>query len=126
MKQLQLHATYEAANDAQLTLLAANIDATIEFVHGSVTANTPEGYALLVEEERFDEAAELLSFTADETHESLLRCPTCGSDRLLEPDPGIWGVLLLGLPYFTHMIARWTSGAKYRCEDCRHEFRKKL
>jgi hypothetical protein len=91
MKYLDSYGTYEAANDCQITLLAASIDALVEFVPTSVAelqhaeARRP-GYALMVEDERFEEAAALLSVEVQPDYKCLYACPKCQSERVIQKD----------------------------------------
>lgn len=119
---LAAYPSYEEANERQLDLLAAGIDAKIEYV-----PNTGERYRLLVEEARVDEAWELIALEADLSAKSIAACPHCGSSavRELEISLGI-DVLLLMLPSCVEYIRSRVSGVRYRCEDCAQVYRKRL
>lgn len=125
MKKLRLYNTYEHANDAQITLLAADIDAKVEFEHGSSVEDKSGGYALLVDVEQHAQAEGLLAPCAVEGHESLLRCPACKSEHVVERDAPWWGVFLLGVPIVIYVADLKMFGRTFRCADCRCRFRKK-
>ncbi len=132
MRYLASYGTYEMANDQQITLLAAEIDALVEFVPPGFEElrhqeTRKPGYALMVEDEKFDEAVRMLSLQAEPDYKCLFSCPTCGSDNVKEIAPPLVGAMfLLFIPSVIAMTRRKTSGIPYRCLACGSRYRKTL
>jgi predicted RNA-binding Zn-ribbon protein involved in translation (DUF1610 family) len=130
MRLLTTYGSYDEANDRQLDLLAAGIDARVDFTpagHTSAMSPGSGAYSLFVEEMRFEEAAEIVSPGCDTGAESIAACPRCGSSavREIEMSPAI-DVPLLMLPSIVEFIRSRFSGTRYTCDSCRHTYRKSL
>ena len=125
MKSLGIYGTYEHANDAQITLLAAEIDAKVDYVQGSSDEGKLGGYGLFVDEDRFEEAKRLLTKEPVDGFRPSLRCPACEGENLEERKPPWYGVYLLGIPIVAYVIDLRLRGRKFRCRECGNEFRKK-
>jgi hypothetical protein len=135
MKCIATFPSYEEANERQLEILAADIDALVRYVPtgwNQAYFGTLPIYALLVPEEFSDQASELIQLSADEQHKCLYRCPKCDSndtkEKSLEEGFGLGPfsfALTLGSVAITRMIIVRAYGRKYRCESCGAEYRKK-
>lgn len=135
MKCIATYPLYEEAEERQLDMLAAEIDALVEYVPtgwDQVYFGTLPIYALLVPEEFADRALELIRLIPDENHKCLYRCPRCESDNIKEEslDQG-FGLepfsfaLTLGSVAIARMIVARVYGRKYRCRSCGTVYRKK-
>jgi hypothetical protein len=129
MQTVETYFTYEEANEHQITLLAAGIDALVEFVPAAevLTPGRRAGYALRVSAADADRARELVRPVADPGFASIARCPRCASDdvrdiELLQD----WDLFLLGVPSVFRTIRARVQGQPFRCLACGHRYRKKL
>lgn len=126
---------YDLANERQVDLLAAGIEALVWYVPTGmeqVYLGTLPVYALMVPAERADEAREIIRLLPDEDHVCLFRCPHCGSEHVapksLEDSilTGWWSmVLTLGISTLIGLLHLRIAGAKFRCLDCGAAYRKK-
>jgi hypothetical protein len=109
------------AEEYKTILLAFDIESSIEHL--------PDfGITLLVQEGKVDEAVAVLGelySLDDHIHESIMRCPACGSDDVKERELSVllWFFILPGL---FAMIQRKACGVPYRCRNCAHTYRLKL
>jgi predicted RNA-binding Zn-ribbon protein involved in translation (DUF1610 family) len=135
MKCLLICSCYEEANQRQLDLLAENIDAVVSYIPtgaDQVYMGRLPIYALMVEEDRLDDAINLFYLPPDENHICLFACPHCSSARVSETSidsgfgSGIFSALLtLGLVAMGKLIMLRRVGRKYTCHDCGREYRKR-
>src|SRR5688572_13646833 len=91
MKCIATYPSYQEANERQLDILAADIDARVEYVPNGVEQvylGANPIYALWVSRERAVEAFEIIRLLADENHLSIFRCPKCESNDVKERSLG--------------------------------------
>ena len=130
MKIIASYSNYEEANDHQITLLSAGIDALVEY-QPTGTANIVHGgsgvYVLQVDEARAAEAAELVSVPEDPDAKSIAACPKCGGSNIAESQiPPLLDLGLLMIPSVVRFLTCLLKGVPYVCTDCDHRYRKKL
>ncbi len=127
--------SYEEANERQLDLLAANLDARVEYVPtgaDQVFFGKNPVYALVVDDDQAARAQEIIKLVVDENHECLYRCPKCQSASVRECglDRGFLpGDLDLAVTFgLSGLIRFWVQkrkGRRYICNDCGTTYRKK-
>jgi predicted RNA-binding Zn-ribbon protein involved in translation (DUF1610 family) len=129
METVGSYLTYDDANEHQITLLAAGIDALIDYVPAAEVLSPQSSgiYALRVAPEEAARAKELIAPAIDPEFRSIAKCPRCGSNdvgaiELLQNSD----LLLLGLPSIVRMLRAGWHGHPYRCDDCGHRYRRKL
>lgn len=134
MKCIATYPAYELANDRQIDLIAAEIEATVWYVPtgmDQVYLGALPIYALLVPPEEFDQAIEIVRLVPDDNHRCLYGCPDCTSDRVNEMNPqdSFLGqcmmVSTLGMTAFISMLVIRAKGRVYLCRDCGSRYRKK-
>jgi len=134
VKCIATYPTYEEANERQLDLLAADLDAKIQYVPtgaDQVYFGRNPVYALVVEDEEVGPAKEIIRLVAEETHDCLYRCPKCQSANVRECPisrgflPGnLDFALTFGLTGIIRLFIEKKKGRKYICNDCGMEYRK--
>lgn len=124
-----IYVTYEEANERQLDLLAAGIDASVEYGttddygFGSGAA----AYCLIVPYEEASRAVECLAPRIDATIESIAACPRCNSSDVKELQVSLLlDVCFLMIPGMIELIRSRASGVRYGCFQCGNRYRKKL
>ena len=135
MKYVGHYPSYGEANERQLDLMAAEIEALVFYVPtgmDQVYLGRLPIYALFVPEESAEAAREVLRLIPDENHRCLYGCPHCGSrdvvERLLDEGFGTgWFSLPLtfGVVAFSRMIELRVRGRRYVCRACGAVYRKK-
>ena len=134
MKCLATYPSYQEANERQLDLLAADIDAMVQYVptgFDQVYWGSLPIYALVVPPEQIDDAFEVIRLIADEDHRCLFRCPKCDSNDVRERrlDEGFGSgpfsfTLTLGLVAIARMLIMMRLGRKFECLSCHAVYRK--
>ena len=130
MKLLATYSSYEEANERQLDLLAAEIDATVEYAPpGELSSVTTQlgTYHLLVDEAQEEEACAVVFPAIDPSEKSILHCPKCKGDNVqgFIMNSSI-DVFLLMLPSIMEFLISRFRGDRYVCMECGVKFRRKL
>jgi predicted RNA-binding Zn-ribbon protein involved in translation (DUF1610 family) len=135
MKCIATYPAYDLANDRQIDLIAAEIEATVWYVPTGmeqVYLGALPVYALLVPPEKVEQATEIIQLVADESHQCIYGCPNCGSDRVKErslEDSFLarWWVMVstLAMTAFISMLVIRAKGRVYVCQACGRKYRKK-
>jgi predicted RNA-binding Zn-ribbon protein involved in translation (DUF1610 family) len=134
MKCIATYPAYDLANDRQIDLITAEIEATVWYVPTGmeqVYLGALPVYALLVPPEKVELATEIIQLVADESHQCIYGCPNCGSDRVKEQSLedsflARWWVMdsTLAMTAFISMLVIRAKGRVYVCQACGGEIPK--
>jgi hypothetical protein len=135
MKCIATYPAYDLANDRQIDLIAAEIEATVWYVPTGmeqVYLGALPIYALLVPPEKAEQAIEIIKLIPDENHQCLYGCPNCASDKVSEKSledsfltSGLAMASSLGMTAFISMLVIRAKGRVHICHDCGKKYRKK-
>ncbi len=132
-KTVQSYPSYEEANDAQITLLAAGIDCkVVRHAQGvwDISEGRNESYGIVVDGEKYEESKDLLSHHIPEDFVSLIQCPYCQSNNgkrySYYDSPLFMLTWILLIPMIWSMCLMRKEGRRYKCEDCQRLYRIKL
>ncbi|MEX0322361.1 MAG: hypothetical protein AB3N63_09400 [Puniceicoccaceae bacterium] len=130
MKAVKAYEVYEEAEFDQITLLAEGIDCkVIAPKYDTPRGTRPPRYELIVEDENFENAKEIILKPEVEGFERIIKCTRCNKGDVYEywdEENFAWFAWILIIPLIVSTFNKFAFGELYVCRDCGQKFRYKL